>query len=183
MIILDLRNNPGGLLDEAIRVASEFLAEGNVLISKNVDGDLQPVPVIKGGVATRIPMEVLINEGSASAAEIVAAALQDARRAPLIGQTTFGTGTVLEEFQLSDGSALLLAVQEWLTPAGRSFWHKGLNPDISVALAPDAYPLFPQTRRDLPADQYQASSDAQLRKAMETFGQGQKATTVEGLAR
>ncbi len=166
-VILDLRNNPGGLLDEAVGVASQFLKEGNVLLAKDANGETAPVPIDKGGLATNTPLAILINEGSASAAEIVAGALQDARRAPLVGQTTFGTGTVLQEFRLSDGSALLLAVEEWLTPNGRSFWHKGLSPDFTVALAPDINPLLPSTEKNLTSEQLQASDDRQLLRALE----------------
>ena len=92
-----------------------------------------------------IPMVVLVDQGTASAAEIVAGALQDAGRATVVGETTFGTGTVLQEFPLSDGSVLLLAVEEWLTPKGRVIWHQGLDPDITVALPSDAEPLLPLT--------------------------------------
>jgi carboxyl-terminal processing protease len=166
-IILDLRNNPGGLLDEAIGVASQFLESGNVLLARDVKGKVEEVPVEKGGLATRIPLIVLVNEGSASAAEIVAGALQDAGRARLVGQTTFGTGTVLEEFKLADGSALLLAVQEWLTPAGRSFWHKGLKPEQSLSLAADAEPLFPFREKGLTAQELAQTDDLQLLKAWE----------------
>ena len=115
-IILDLRNNPGGLLDEAVRSASQFLPGGNVLLVKDAQGHVKPVPVEQGGVATNTPMVALINGGTASGAEIVAGALRDANRATLVGETTFGTGTVLEQFPLPGGSAMLLAVQEWLTP-------------------------------------------------------------------
>jgi carboxyl-terminal processing protease len=122
--------------------------------------------VQNGGVATDIPLWVLINEGSASAAEIVAGALQDAQRSQLIGQTTFGTGTVLQEFRLRDGSALLLAVEEWLTPNGRSFWHKGIKPEYEVPLAPEATPLLPEAERGLSPEQLQASDDRQLLTAL-----------------
>ena len=165
-VILDLRNNPGGLLDEAVGVASQFLNDGIVLQSKDSQGKISPVPVEKGGIATNLPLTVLINEGSASAAEIVAGALQDNHRADLIGQTTFGTGTVLQEFRLSDGSALLLAVEEWLTPKGQSFWHKGVTPDIPVALAADKSPVFPSAERKMSPEELQSSDDRQLLDAI-----------------
>ncbi|MDA8163602.1 MAG: S41 family peptidase, partial [Desulfobacteraceae bacterium] len=132
-IILDLRNNPGGVLDEGVRVASQFLHGGNVLLVKNAKGHIHPVAVKPGGMMTDVPMVVLVNLGTASASEIVAGALRDRHRAPLVGETTFGTGTVLGEFRLADGSALLLAVEEWLTPDGHSFWHKGITPKYQVA--------------------------------------------------
>jgi carboxyl-terminal processing protease len=165
-VILDLRNNPGGLLDEAVGVASQFLADGIVLQAKDAQGKISPVSVEKGGTATNLAMTVLINEGSASAAEIVAGALQDNHRAELVGQTTFGTGTVLQEFRLADGSALLLAVEEWLTPKGQSFWHKGVTPDFPVALPADANPVFPSAEKTMTAKELQASEDRQLLDAL-----------------
>jgi carboxyl-terminal processing protease len=165
-IILDLRNNPGGALDEAIGTASQFLASGNILWERDSAGQLTPVPVQPGGAATSLPMAVLINGGSASDSEIVAGALHDAQRAVLIGETTFGTGTVLSEFQLADGSALLLAVEEWLTPDKHSFWHKGIAPDIRVAQPPDAVNLRPTTERELTEAELRASGDAQLLRAI-----------------
>ncbi|HEY5913431.1 MAG TPA: S41 family peptidase [Verrucomicrobiae bacterium] len=166
-IILDLRNNPGGLLDEAISVASQFLEFGDVLLTRDTRGKVEAVGVEKGGMATSMPLVLLVNEGSASAAEIVAGALQDGHRARLVGQTTFGTGTVLEEFRLSDGSALLLAVQEWLTPSGRSFWHKGIVPDLPLPLSGDEEALFPAAVKSMTPRQLEQSTDRQLRKAIQ----------------
>lgn len=169
-IILDLRNNPGGVLDEAIRVASQFLNGGNVLQVKNAKGDIRPVAVKPGGMAPNVPMVVLVNQGSASASEIVAGALRDRDRAPLVGETTFGTGTVLGEFRLDDGSALLLAVEEWLTPDGHSFWHQGITPKYQVALPDSAEPLVPASEDGMTAAQIQASGDKQLLEAMRVLG-------------
>ena len=166
-IVLDLRNNPGGLLDEAVGTASQFLKSGNVLLEKNAQGQTKPVPIDSGGLAPDIPMVVLINQGTASAAEIVAGALQDAQRAKLVGETTFGTGTVLNEFPLPDGSALLLATEEWLTPKGRVIWHTGISPDITVALPLTATLLLPETERNMAAAQLQASGDQQMLRALE----------------
>ncbi len=166
-LVLDLRNNPGGILEEAVTVASQFLTDGNVLLMKDPSGDSVPVPVEKGGVAPKLPVVVIINQGSASAAEIVAGALQDAHRATLVGEKTFGTGTVLREFPLADGSALLLAIEEWLTPAGRSFWHQGLAPDVVVALSDQVTPLLPSTERHMSAEELMGSEDLQLLRAFE----------------
>jgi carboxyl-terminal processing protease len=166
-IVLDLRNNPGGLLGEAVSTASQFLKQGTVLLVKNAEGKIKPIPVESGGVLPDLPMVALINEGTASGAEIVAGALHDNGRAPLVGETTFGTGTVLEEFALSDGSALLLAVQEWLTPDGHTIWHRGISPDIVVGLPPQAFPLLPAAASDLTAEGVSKTSDTQLRKALE----------------
>lgn len=113
-IVLDLRNNPGGLLDQAVEVASQFLPEGTtVLIEENREGERKVTTARRGGLALDVPLVVLINENSASSAEIVSGALQAAERAVLIGETTFGTGTVLTPYRLSDGSRLLLGTQQW----------------------------------------------------------------------
>jgi carboxyl-terminal processing protease len=165
-IILDLRNNPGGFLDEAVSVASQFLTNGNVLEVKDAKGRVKPVEVEKGAICPDLPLVVLVNSGSASAAEIVAGALRDNHRATLVGEKTFGTGTVLGQFRLSDGSALLLAVEEWLTPNGQSFWHKGIVPQVAVPLPDEADPLLPVNERDLTAAQFQAVSDKQLLRAL-----------------
>jgi carboxyl-terminal processing protease len=166
-IILDLRNNPGGILDEAVIVASQFLDHGAVLQAKDAQGRVSPIPVEKGGVATDLPVSVLINEGSASASEIVAGALKDARRATLVGEKTFGTGTVLNEFRLSDGSVLLLAVEEWLTPNGTSFWHKGIEPDLAVSLPANQESLRPTSERAMNESQLRSSGDLQLLRALD----------------
>jgi carboxyl-terminal processing protease len=165
-LILDLRNNPGGLLDQAVSAASEFLDSGNVLLERNASGRMTPIPVRSGGVALHLPMVVLINGGTASAAEIVAGALQDAHRATLLGENTFGTGTVLQEFPLMDGSALLLATGEWLTPAGRVIWHVGIIPGVMVSLPSDVVPLFPE-EKGMTAAKLQTSGDAQLLRALD----------------
>jgi len=170
-LILDLRNNPGGLLDEAVASASQFLSGGNVLLAKNERGQEKPVPVKAGGEATTIPLVALVNGGTASGAEIMAGALQDAQRARLVGEHTFGTGTVLSEFKLSDGSALLLAIEEWLTPAGHVIWHKGILPNVVVALPEGVSPVFPEDERDMSARQLFHSGDKQILRAWELLQQ------------
>jgi len=170
-LILDLRNNPGGLLSEAVGVASQFLTGGNVLLERNAKGEVKPVPVESGGVALTIPMVVLINGGTASAAEIVSGALQDTHRAELVGETTFGTGTVLNEFPLSDGSALSLAIEEWLTPNGGSIWHHGISPDIQISIPGNTTPLVPEAEQGITRTQLTASGDSQLLRALELLGQ------------
>lgn len=169
-IILDLRNNPGGILDESVGVASQFLKSGNVLQEQGAQGQVVKVAVRPGGVAVDMPVAVLINGGTGSASEIVAGALQDAGRARLVGETTFGTGTVLNQFGLSDGSALLLATQEWLTPAGRVIWHKGISPDVQVSLPANAAPLAPSTVQTMTWQELQTRGDAQLLKGLELLG-------------
>jgi carboxyl-terminal processing protease len=166
-LILDLRNNPGGLYDEAVSTASQFLRGGNVLLEKNALDKIRPVPVQPGGVATAVPMVVLINGGTSSGAEIVAGALQDMQRAKLVGEKTFGTGTVLETFSLSDGSALMLAIEEWLTPDGHVIWHQGIIPDVVVSLPPEVTPLLPVTEGELTAEKLKDSGDVQLLRALD----------------
>ena len=166
-VILDLRNDPGGLRDESVGVASQFLKEGDVLLEQDSQGRRTDFPVKPGGVAVDVPLVVLVNEGTASAAEIVAGAIQDHQRAPLVGQTTFGTGTVLSTYQLSDGSALLLGTAEWLTPNGRQIWHHGIAPDVSVALPAGVVPLTPEDEAPMTANELQASQDAQLLRALD----------------
>jgi carboxyl-terminal processing protease len=176
-LILDLRNDPGGLLDEAVATASLFLQGGDVLQVRDAQGQTQVVPVASDAPTYGLPMVVLVNQGTASAAEIVAGALQDPGRATLVGETTFGTGTVLQEFPLADGSRLLLATQEWLTPKGRVIWHQGLAPDIAVALSADSEPLFPGATRDLSIEQVQ-SGDPQLGRAIELLNADRQAKWI-----
>jgi carboxyl-terminal processing protease len=165
-LILDLRNNPGGLLSEAVSTASQFLAKGNVLLEKDADGKITSLAVEKGGLALSIPAVVLVNNGTASGAEILAGALQDHGRARLVGTNTFGTGTVLQQFPLSDGSALMLAVREWLTPDGNKIWHKGITPNFVVSLPEGASPLFPEEEQGMTRQELNAAGDTQLRKAL-----------------
>ena len=89
----------------------------------------------------------------------------------MVGEVTFGTGTVLNEFPLSDGSALLLATEEWLTPDGRTIWHIGITPDISISLPANVIPLVPQTERDMSPSQLQSSGDTQLLRAIDLLNQ------------
>jgi carboxyl-terminal processing protease len=166
-LILDLRNNPGGILAEAVGVASQFLGAGNVLLERDAEDAITPVPVEPGGSALNTPIVALVNGGSASAAEIVAGALQDAERARLVGERTFGTGTVLQEYSLSDGSALLLAVKEWLTPNGRVIWREGLPPDVVVILPPESALLVPAAVRGMTPEELLQSGDTQVLRALE----------------
>lgn len=167
-IILDLRNNPGGLLNEAINVVSQFLPEGSLVMqAKDADGNVRSIPVRRGGIATEIPLVVLINQGSASAAEITAGAVQDYNRGTLVGQTTFGTGTVLNQFPLSDGSAILLATELWLTPDGREIWHEGIAPDVEVELPDGVTVSIPETERDWTEQDLDNTEDTQVKRALE----------------
>jgi len=169
-IILDLRDNPGGLLDQTIAVTSEFLTTGNVLLEQNRDGTKHPDPVKPGGLAPTTPLVVLLNQGTASAAEITAGALQDQKRGTLVGATTFGTGTVLGTYTLSDGSEVLLGTQEWLTPDGHLIWHHGITPDQVVTLPDNVSPTYPDSESGLTGAQIASGADTQLARAVTDLG-------------
>lgn len=131
--ILDLRNNPGGYLEGAVFIASEFLDGGDVVLQENNEGVRIPFKVNRGGKLTKLPMVVLINKGSASASEIVAGALQDRKRAKLLGEKSFGKGTIQEAQELPGGTGIHITVAKWLTPNGR--WvneTQGLDPDVKI---------------------------------------------------
>lgn len=172
-IIFDLRNNPGGLLSEAVAVASEFLTPGSkVVLRQDAQGAIREELVPDDAEPTTLPIVVLINEGSASASEIVSGAIQDYGRGRLIGETTFGTGTVLNEFPLSDGSAILLATEQWLTPEGRVIWREGIVPDETVELTGPVRLVVPDTADDMTYEELLATEDLQLRRAMEVLNGG-----------
>lgn len=135
-LILDLRNNPGGLLSQAVKVADDFLDSGLIVSIKGRDKKEEESVAHKNGKPRKYPMIVLVNEGSASASEIVAGALQDNKRALILGSTTFGKGSVQTLFPLSDGSGLRLTTAIYYTPSGRSIQARGIWPDIKVAFIP-----------------------------------------------
>ena len=166
-IVLDLRGNPGGYVNEAVGVASQFLSSGLVYVERNAQGETTDHPVSPGGVATDLPLVVLVDGNTASAAEIVSGALQDAGRAKVVGETTFGTGTVLGEFDLSDGSALRVGTVEWLTPKGRRIWHEGIAPDVSIVMPSGVQPLSPDDVARLTGPSIATMKDTQLAKALE----------------
>jgi carboxyl-terminal processing protease len=166
-IILDLRNNPGGLLNEAVQVVGQFLPERSVVVLRqDSEGNVREEKVRAGNDPTDLPVVVLINQGSASASEIVSGALQDAGRATIVGETTFGTGTVLNEFGLSDGSAMLLATELWLTPEGRVIWRQGIEPDVAVGLEPQARIISPTSANTVTVDELTEFGDEQLWQGM-----------------
>jgi carboxyl-terminal processing protease len=166
-VVLDLRGNPGGYVNEAVGIASQFLTEGVVYIDRDAQGTEKPHDVSPGGVATDLPLVVMVDGNTASSSEIVSGALQDADRATIIGETTYGTGTVLGEFALRDGSALRVGTVEWLTPSGRRIWHEGIAPDVAVTLPEDVAPLLPDDVRSLTPAQVDAITDTQLARALE----------------
>lgn len=136
-VVLDLRDNPGGLLDTAVNVTSEFLDDGLVVTTESPES-VTPYPVRGEGVATDPDLEVyvVVNRGSASASEVVAGALSDADRATIVGENTFGKNTVQQRFDLSNGGALRLTIARWVTPGGHDFGGIGISPDVPVEIDP-----------------------------------------------
>lgn len=149
-LILDLRNNPGGYLDGSVFIASEFLEKGIVVSQVNSDGTKEEFPVNRKGKLLSIPLVVLVNKGSASASEIVAGALKDYKRATLVGEQTFGKGSVQTPQELSGGAGIHITTGKWLLPKGDSINSVGVKPDIELTL-----------------ESTEASRDAQLAKAVE----------------
>jgi carboxyl-terminal processing protease len=152
-LILDLRNNGGGYRDTAIEVASEFVADGVIMLEKYGDGREKVFRAKRGGLATDIPIVVLINEGSASASEIVAGAIRDHDRGKLVGTTSFGKGSVQSFSELADGQgAIRVTIARWLTPNGETIHGIGLKPDFIV---------------EYKEEDYNAGKDPQLDRAIE----------------
>lgn len=151
-LVLDLRGNPGGFLSTAVDITSEFIDEGPVVIERFKDGSEEVFEARRGGSALEIPLVVLVDEGSASASEILAGAVQDTGRAILIGARTFGKGSVQIPDELSDGSVLSITTARWFTPNDRLIHGEGLLPDIEVE----------RTEEDIEADR-----DPQLDRAVE----------------
>jgi carboxyl-terminal processing protease len=152
-LILDLRYNPGGNRDTAVEVSSQFIDDGVIMYQVYGDGSRDTYEAVKGGVATDIPIVVLINEGSASASEIVAGAIQDYERGTLVGKLTFGKGSVQNWIPLVDDQGLVrVTIARWLTANGRTIHELGIEPDIIV---------------ELTEEDFEAERDPQLDKAIE----------------
>jgi carboxyl-terminal processing protease len=152
-LILDLRNNGGGYLSTSVEIASEFIADGLILTERYGDGNEDPHYALSGGQATDIPLIVIVNGGTASASEIVAGAIQDHDRALLIGETTFGKGSVQNWVPLEDEQgAVRVTIARWYTPNDRQIHEVGLEPDVEVLI----------TEEDI-----EAESDPQLDTAIE----------------
>lgn len=157
-MILDLRNNPGGYLTTAIEVVSQFVGDGVVMYEEYGSGERQIYEAISGGMATEIPLVVLVNEGTASASEITAGAIQDYGRGTLVGMQTFGKGSVQNWVPLDkDQGAVRVTVARWLTPNERQIHEVGLEPDVVV---------------ELTEEDFEAGRDPQLDKAIEILSQG-----------
>lgn len=131
-LVLDLRDNPGGFLDQSVAVADAFLPDGVVLYERNIRGLDETFRTRDGDAAESIPLVVLVNAGSASASEIVAGALQDRGRAMLVGETTFGKGSVQQIHPLSDGSELRVTIARWYTPNNNTIDGTGITPNFEV---------------------------------------------------
>lgn len=160
-VILDLRNNPGGLLDVAVKVVDRFIPEGKVVVSTKgrIAAQNMEFKSANGAKYLDVPLVVLVNEGSASASEIVAGALQDYKRAVIVGKKTFGKGSVQSVLPLSDGSALKLTTSKYFTPLGRTIHNQGVIPDIVVdagrldfvANEPGIETIFEKNKEEIPA--------------------------------
>ncbi len=168
-LILDLRGNPGGYVDQAVNVASLFLNSKTVYIRELADNQRIPVTTNDKIQATDLPLALLVDGGTASSAEIVAGAIKSAGRGPVIGQTTFGTGTILLTYPLADGSAIRLAVERWLTPDGQLIFGHGITPTQTVALSGNQLPLAPNEVAALTPAQVASMPDDQLRAAIDAL--------------
>jgi carboxyl-terminal processing protease len=151
-VVVDLRNNPGGYLDSAVQVSSVFIEDGVIVYEEGKDGKKQEYKAQGAATLGSMPLVVLVNEGSASAAEIMAGAIQDYKKGTLIGKKTFGKGSVQELLTIGDGLSLKITIAKWLTPNGRAINGEGIKPDVEV---------------DLTDDDIKADRDPQLDKAIE----------------
>jgi len=180
-LILDLRNNPGGLLEVAVKVAGKFLPRGKLIVSTKGRRERQNMEFFsqENTPLLDIPMVVLVNQGSASGSEIVAASLQDYKRAIILGEKTFGKGSVQTVFPLTDGSALRITTSKYFTPKGRLIHNEGVNPDIVVkqketalaSLDKEKKPqdIFEQLEEkvNIPEEKMDYQSDLQLQRAVD----------------
>lgn len=168
-VILDLRANPGGLVFEAIGVGSQFLPNDSVLYQEqDAEGNIKEVRTVgSNGEWQEGPLTVLVNENSASAAEIISSSIRDNERGEVVGITTFGTGTVLLPFELDDGSLAVLGTELWLTADGEEIWEKGVEPTIKVVLDPEAKVAYPYNYTDnvVPENVFSTLPDNQLTTA------------------
>jgi len=146
-IILDVRNNPGGYLQSAIYIASEFIKNGVVVKQENSDGTVETYSVSRVGNLLETPLVVLINKGSASASEILSGALRDHDRAQLVGETSFGKGSIQTPEDLPGGSGIHITTARWLLPKGDQINEKGIKPQFEVKSATDSAALDPQFER------------------------------------
>ncbi|MEZ4708915.1 MAG: S41 family peptidase [Caldilineaceae bacterium] len=162
-ILLDLRNNPGGYLQQALLIGSQLLPEGNVILhERDAQGEVSTFTSRGPGMAREVPLVVLINEGSASASEILAGSLQENGRARLIGEVTLGTGTVLRPYNLSDGSVVRLGVTNWLTPDMNLIKGQGIKPNVVVRQEASVRNLDSIALEELSVDELRTTTDRQF---------------------
>jgi carboxyl-terminal processing protease len=187
-VILDLRNDPGGLLSEAVNVADLFLPEGRLVVyTRSRNGETQKYFARrKTVVPDELPVIVLINKGSASASEIVAGALQDYKRAVILGEKSFGKASVQNIIPLEDGSALKLTVAHYYTPLGRLIHNKGIVPDVQVAMDENQEEALQEAIRQKRLEGKNGlilipEKDPQLSKAIELIRSGQALKRVANL--
>jgi len=167
-LLLDLRNNAGGELDSCVQTASEFIGEGPVVYIQERGEPRRPRDAAKGSKRIDLPTVVLINDGSASAAEILAGAIQDDKLGTLVGVKTFGKGLVQTVFPLRGGGALALTTARYLTPELRDIDRKGISPDIEVKQPESTEPIKPLTEKD-------AQAKAAIRLLQERLGEHTRA--------
>lgn len=171
-LVIDLRNNPGGVLGAAVNVCGQFLKRGQeIVVTKGRDSKINDVyRNRRSGKYQDLLLVLLVNGGSASAAEIVSGALQDHQRAVLIGEKTYGKGSVQTIFPLEDGSALRLTTAKYYTPSRREIHERGIEPDIFVPLPPQEWARILRSRNrrgiDAPAADEEALEDEQLERAL-----------------
>jgi len=179
-VVLDLRSNPGGYVNEPIETASQFLEDGLVYRSVDRSGKETPHQVEGDAIAPRLPLVVLVDDQTASSAEILTGALQDAGRALVVGVKTFGTGTVVNTYALADGSALTIGTERWLTPRGHAIWREGLTPDEVVELPEGAALVFPDDFATLGPGGVAGTGDAQLKAALAALDREEAAAARAG---
>jgi carboxyl-terminal processing protease len=170
--VLDLRSNPGGLLEASIDIARQWLDEGTIVSTKTREG-IQDVRRATGSALTNSPVVVLVNEGSASASEIVSGALQDNKRAVLVGQKTFGKGLVQSVRGLSDGSGLTVTIAKYLTPKGTDIHKNGIRPDVDVKLTEEEIKSLTVEQLGTNKDSQYRAAETTLIKALRSPEQGQ----------
>ncbi|QNI85478.1 photosystem II D1 protein carboxyl-terminal processing peptidase [Synechococcus sp. PROS-7-1] len=170
--VLDLRSNPGGLLEASVDIARQWLDEGTIVSTKTRDG-IQDVRRATGSAVTDRPVVVLVNEGSASASEILSGALQDNNRAVLVGQKTFGKGLVQSVRGLSDGSGLTVTIAKYLTPKGTDIHKNGIRPDVPVELSEEEIQSLTVEQLGTGKDSQYRAAETTLIKALRSPGQGQ----------
>jgi carboxyl-terminal processing protease len=164
--VLDLRGNPGGYVNEPVETASQLMEDGVVYVSIDRSGKETEHEVEGDALAPALPLVVLVNDQTASSAEILTGALQDAGRATVVGVKTYGTGTVVNTYPLADGGAMTIGTVRWMTPLGRAIWREGLVPDEVVALPEGAAMIVPDDFATLPPGGLAATDDAQLKAAL-----------------